>query len=158
MSTVSGPSSGSHIHRLPSPDAPDDLHSSSTEVISAQYLHPRAVLEACARGELGLMPPQVYILTTLAQLIKGEDEHCSTPAQRELITRLAHGSFGRMSINPRPLKEGVPEGKSVLTYEGDEARGGKKGRLHRILYKPRKDSAVCHKLCVSMINFVKEVY
>lgn len=90
------------------------------------------------------MPPQLYILTTLAELIAGSNEQLSTVEQREVITRLAKGAFGRMSINPRPLKEGAPEGKNVLTYEGDEARGGKKGRLHRVVFKPRKGSQVCY--------------
>ena len=62
---------------------------------------------------------------------------------RSKIERLARGPFGRMVINPRRLdaadasypKSGVEEGETVLTYEGDEARGGPRGRRHRAVVR-----------------------
>lgn len=45
--------------------------------------------------------------------------------------------FGHMVINPRrlPLRAEDAEGRTILTYEGDETRGGSKGRLHRAYVK-----------------------
>ena len=62
---------------------------------------------------------------------------------RSKIERLARGPFGRMVINPRRLdaadasypKSGVEEGETVLTYEGDAARGGPRGRRHRAVVR-----------------------
>ena len=75
------------------------------------------------------MPPQFYLVSTLATILRSNR---STPAEREQVKALSSGAFGRMVINPRPLTSGgIPDGWTVLTYEGDEARGGRKGRLHR---------------------------
>ncbi|KAI5119954.1 hypothetical protein M0805_002143 [Coniferiporia weirii] len=140
-SALSGPSSGTHLNKLPSPDSPDNSSSASTEVISAQYIHPRTILAAFTRGDIGLMPPQFYLITTLNEVFAGADAEMSTSAQRERIKQLAYGTFGRMVINPRYLpgpKGKLPDGRRVLTYEGDEARGGKKGKLHRAVFKPQK--------------------
>ncbi|KAH8117063.1 NUDIX domain-containing protein [Phellopilus nigrolimitatus] len=148
-SALAGPSSGSHLSRLPSPDMPDASASSATEVISAQFINPRAVLSAFERGEVGLMPPQFYLLTTLRDIFSGPnagaDEDTSTPVQRQQVMQLARGAFGRMVINPRLLlgpSGELPDGRKVLTYEGDETRGGKKGRLHRVVLKPRKGTPI----------------
>lgn len=67
------------------------------------------------------MPPQYYILHTLAGI----------PAEllREQVQRLSEGGFGKMVFNPRKLWQDGAVG--VLTYEGDETRGGKNGRHHR---------------------------
>ena len=35
-------------------------------------------------------------------------------------------------INPRPLPEKDEQGLTVLTYEGDELRGGESGARHRV--------------------------
>lgn len=78
------------------------------------------------------MPPQYYIASTLASILDGPT---NTAEQRAKVTTLSSGVFGRMVINPRPLPHGAPEGWSVLTYEGDETRGGAKGRLHRSMVK-----------------------
>jgi len=36
------------------------------------------------------------------------------------------------------MSERDVEGRVIALYEGDEARGGPKGRLHRVLITPRK--------------------
>ncbi len=63
------------------------------------------------------------------------------------MERLASGAFGRMDVNPVPLTlipgqeaevKRVGKGWSCLVYEGDEARGGVKGRRHRSLVKFEK--------------------
>lgn len=77
------------------------------------------------------MPPQYYILSTLADILEGS---VNTADQRTKVKTLSEGLFGRMLINPRKLSED-PKGRSILTYEGDETRGGSKGRLHRALVK-----------------------
>ncbi|CCM03626.1 uncharacterized protein FIBRA_05770 [Fibroporia radiculosa] len=82
------------------------------------------------------MPPQVYLLTALADILCGER---NTEAQRERVCTLSRGAFGRMVIHPHSLPEKDPEGRTVMTYEGDEMRGGPRGCLHRCLVRFRKD-------------------
>jgi len=77
------------------------------------------------------MPPQFYIITTIADILQGPR---NTADQRALIDRLSRGAFGQMVLNPRlrkPEGDNLVNGYSILTYEGDETRGGSKGRLHR---------------------------
>lgn len=77
------------------------------------------------------MPPQYYILSTLADILEGPINNAE---QRAKVKELSDGLFGRMLINPRKIGEDS-NGRSILTYEGDETRGGSKGRLHRALVK-----------------------
>ena len=58
--------------------------------------------------------------------------------QRARVRALSQGPFGRLVLRPRPFPHGAPPGWTVLTYEGDESRGGAKGRLHRSLVKFEK--------------------
>lgn len=144
-STLSGPSSGKHIQRLPTPDSLSSGASSSTEVVSAEFIHPSAALSAFSRGEIGLMPPQFYILTTLKDIFGSEKGGANTPAQREHVRKLAFGAFGHVEINPRPLSgpDGIlSDGSHVMVFEGDETRKGKKGSLHRAVYMPQKGTLV----------------
>ena len=77
------------------------------------------------------MPPQAYILNTLSTLLEGR---LNTDVQRQSIGLLSSGMFGRMVINPLKLSEDL-DGRTILTFEGDETRGGSKGRLHRMLVR-----------------------
>ena len=113
------------MERLPTPDG-------GQEVIAARFVHPITALQECESHTISLMPPQYYLVTTLASILLGPS---NTLEQRAKVEALSRGSFGRMLINPMPLPHGAPDGWSVLTYEGDEARGGKVGRLHRSLVK-----------------------
>ncbi len=77
------------------------------------------------------MPPQFYILTTLFNILQGSR---NTVEQQKKVEYLSQGTFGHMVMNPRPSRpqdEDLAQGYSILTYEGDETRGGSKGRLHR---------------------------
>lgn len=101
------------------------------EVISARFVHPSEVLREFREGKVTFMPPQLYILTTLSDILRGTS---NTGEQRARVERLSRGNFGRMVFNPRPCKpqaEELAQGYSILTYEGDETRGGPPGRLHR---------------------------
>lgn len=75
------------------------------------------------------MPPQHYILTTLCDILSGCE---NTVHQREKVKSLSQGAFGRMVINPQSFPERDAQGRVTLTFEGDETRGGPKGRLHRV--------------------------
>ena len=77
------------------------------------------------------MPPQYYIMETLRPILSGS---ANTESQRNTIQLLSRGGFGRMMINPTLLRVngGVDE---AFVYEGDELRGGPKGRLHRAVVK-----------------------
>jgi len=87
--------------------------------------------------KITFMPPQMYLLSTLADILRGP---VNTAEQRESVERLSKGSFGRMVMNPRRVPPAHPEdGWTVFAYEGDQMRGGPKGRLHRVLVKFGKD-------------------
>lgn len=104
-------------------------------MISARFLHPDDALEEFHSGKITFMPPQAYLLTTLSGLLQGR---VNTLEQRARVEELSAGMFGRMVINPRRLLKEDNEGRTILTYEGDETRGGSKGRLHRVLVKVGK--------------------
>ncbi|PPQ93225.1 hypothetical protein CVT25_015223 [Psilocybe cyanescens] len=126
----SGFSSGAKQEGIPK-------HDGGQEVIEARFLHPKKALDECREGKISVMPPQYYILSTLADILEGS---VNTADQRTKVKTLSEGLFGRMLINPRKLSED-PKGRSILTYEGDETRGGSKGRLHRALVKLNVGSA-----------------
>lgn len=121
----SGFASGGKQQRLPTPDG-------GQEVIAARFVHPRTALAEARANTIALMPPQVYLLSTIAEVLTG---HVNTAAQRERIRALAEGAFGRMVVQPQPAPQKDEQGRTILLYEGDEARGGAKGRLHRSLGK-----------------------
>lgn len=79
----------------------------------------------------------MYIIQTLAQILRGG---INTAEQRESICTLSAGHFGGMVINP--LRVDIPDtgyrnesGSEtiMMILEGDETRGGSKGRRHRIV-------------------------
>ncbi|KZT26638.1 hypothetical protein NEOLEDRAFT_1177618 [Neolentinus lepideus HHB14362 ss-1] len=121
----SGFSSGDKHDRLPTPDG-------GQEVIAATFMHPARALFAYRNGRIALMPPQFYLLTTLVEILTGD---FNNRQQREKVYELSRGRFGSMMISPRGLPEPDSEGRTVLTFEGDETRGGSKGRLHRSLVR-----------------------
>ena len=110
-------------HRLPTPDG------GQQEVVEARFVHPLEALAEHRSKKIALMPPQHYIITTLADLLVGPP-HMTTPQQRECVEQLSTGTFGRMVICPQAGKRDA-NGRTPLVYEGDEARGGPRGRLHR---------------------------
>ncbi|KAI0032825.1 NUDIX hydrolase domain-like protein [Vararia minispora EC-137] len=117
-----GFSSGHVRYRLPTPDG-------GQEVVEARFIHPAAALAKFSAGCILLMPPQYYLLTTLASILQGGSASATQHAQ---VEALATGAFGRMVVNPRPWSgSDVPNGYTCLTYEGDETRGGPAGQLHR---------------------------
>ncbi|KAF9482816.1 hypothetical protein BDN70DRAFT_874629 [Pholiota conissans] len=126
----SGFTSGAKQERIPK-------HDGGQEVIEVRFVHPTKALDECREGTISFMPPQYYILSTLADILHGS---MNTPDQRLKVETLSHGLFGKMVINPR--RKGVDEnGRAILTYEGDETRGGSKGRLHRALVTMNGSSA-----------------
>ena len=98
--------------------------------MSTRFLHPTAAIQEFRDGKIQFMPPQFYILSTLCDILEGDE---NTPLQREKIETLSQGAFGRMVFNPFALSEPDAEGRMILAFESDEARGGPKGRLHRAL-------------------------
>jgi len=99
------------------------------------------------------MPPQFYLLSTLADILKGPN---STPAQFEKVQTLSRGLFGKMVFTPQPLSEDR-KGRLVLTFEGDETRGGSKGRLHRVLATKTKDGDTSEMLLIRNFDIFSEM-
>jgi len=114
------------------------------EVIEARFIHPRTALIEFREGKLSFMPPQYYLLSTLADILQGPT---NTLPQREKVETLSSGLFGKMVVTPRRYYKKDDDddkmGRVILTYEGDETRGGSKGRLHRALVKMTKDGVCC---------------
>lgn len=123
-----GFSSGVKQERLPTPDG-------GQEVIEARFVPLPEALEDATSGKMRFMPPQVYIITTLAGILKGAE---NTAEQRAQVQTLASGMFGKMCINPIGKGKDETTGRTILAFEGDETRGGSKGRLHRALVKMDK--------------------
>ncbi|KAG6814564.1 hypothetical protein H0H92_000092 [Tricholoma furcatifolium] len=127
-SPSAGFSSGAKEDRIPKPDG-------GQEVVSARFVHPVDALREFQEGKIKFMPPQAYLLQTLAEILQG---NTNTSEQRERVEILSQGTFGRMILNPLRLGSPDEEGRSILTYEGDETRGGLKGRRHRVVIKAGK--------------------
>jgi len=117
-------------------------------VIEARFVRPRDALAEHRAKKIALMPPQHYILTTLAELLVGRE---LTSQQRERVERLAAGAFGRMVVFPRAGKKDA-KGRTPLVYEGDEARGGPKDRLHRSLVLFSPETKVGGSTCVLLTD------
>jgi len=116
------PSSVRGENRLPTPDG-------GLEVISTSLKRPSAYIESFLKGEISLMPPQFYLLTTLVEALS--DDSIRSPEGTERLQRLSRGAFGKMQINPSVLPHESDPSMSYFVYEGDESRGGPKGRRHR---------------------------
>ncbi|KAI0273445.1 NUDIX hydrolase domain-like protein [Gloeopeniophorella convolvens] len=114
-----GFAAGAAQHRLPTPDG-------GQEVVAARFVRPRVALAEHAARRIALMPPQHYLLSTLADALERGG------AAR--VRALAAGAFGRMVVEPRAGRRDA-EGRTPLVFEGDEARGGPEGRLHRALVR-----------------------
>ena len=108
------------------------------EITSASWFHPGDLFLAFRRGQLALFPPQYYLLTTLVDFLDSKYQG----SDKAEVLRSRIGAFGARLFNPRPAgftEEGGKGQRSVLTYEGDELRGGKAGDRHRslVLYQGR---------------------
>ena len=123
------------IVRIQNPTADGGL-----EIISTSWIHPRDLFAAFRRGDLALFPPQYYLLTTLADLLdsmyQGGSNSNSNSNNRTEVLRASIGAFGTRLFNPRPsgfTDQGGRGQRPILSYEGDELRGGKAGDRHRCL-------------------------
>ncbi|KAF9066327.1 NUDIX domain-containing protein [Rhodocollybia butyracea] len=124
-----GFTAGSKQERLPKPDG-------GQEVIAARFIRAEDALAEFNARKITFMPPQFYILETLASILRSAT---NTRQERAAVQQLSTGQFGQMTINPRyDLAQSKPGEKSVLTYEGDETRGGSPGRLHRAVVTTQK--------------------
>ncbi|KAI0337276.1 hypothetical protein BDW22DRAFT_1364363 [Trametopsis cervina] len=129
---ASGFTDGNKLDRLPTPDG-------GQEVIAARFIHPAAALREYESKQISLMPPQFYLLTTLAPLLTG---NANAERQRARVETLARSAFGSLSIHPVSLKQGAPDGWMHMVYEGDELHGGQKGCLHRSVVKVGKGGSI----------------
>ncbi|OAX40275.1 hypothetical protein K503DRAFT_768733 [Rhizopogon vinicolor AM-OR11-026] len=117
-------SSGGREERLPTPDG-------GQEVVLTRFMRPESAIEEFRAGKIRLMPPQYYIMETLRPILTGL---ANTESQRNTIQMLSRGGFGQMVINPRLFRVNG-EVDEAFVYEGDELRGGPKGRRHRAVVK-----------------------
>ncbi|KAF6764022.1 hypothetical protein DFP72DRAFT_874045 [Ephemerocybe angulata] len=112
-SPSAGFSSGQKQERLPTPDG-------GQEVIAAKFVSPSDAIAASKAHKMNFMPPQYYILSTLADILKGTT---NTAEQRDQVKKLSQGAFGKLVINPLGVGR-TDDGRTILAYEGDETRGG----------------------------------
>ena len=77
------------------------------------------------------MPPQYYLINTLAEILTGDRY---SEIQRARVREISEGAFGRMVILPRHSK--LEDGRVVFAYEGDEVVGGPVGARHRTVMRP----------------------
>jgi hypothetical protein len=75
------------------------------------------------------MPPQFYILSTLANILSGP---VTTAEQRTKTECLSSGVFGKTTFIPRKLGQDE-HGRVILALKGDEMYDGPIGCRHRIL-------------------------
>ncbi|KAI0784376.1 NUDIX domain-containing protein [Abortiporus biennis] len=103
---------------------------SNREIAEVRFIHISEAIKSFNRKELSILTPQLYLLRTLSGIIG--DSVISTNEEREKIRELALGDFGRMILNPITIypRPNATKERTYL-YEGDEARGGPKGCLHR---------------------------
>lgn len=94
--------------------------------MSARFIHPSEALRAFRMKEIAFMPPQYYLISTLAEILSGDR---NSEAQRMRVRQLSDGAFGRMVILPRQSK--LPDGTVLLAYDGDELVDGPLGARHR---------------------------
>jgi hypothetical protein len=145
-----GFTSGVKENFIPTPDG-------GQEVVSAKFIGIDQALRDFKERKLAFMPPQYYILYTLSRLscfstfgillfshvvpslLQG---NTNTSAQRRQVEALARGAFGSMTMSPLPMRERDEAGRDILTYEGDETRGGLPGRLHRASFRVNKGEVV----------------
>jgi len=111
-------------NRLPTPDG-------GLEVISTSLKRPSAFMKSFLRGEIKLMPPQFYLLTTVMEVLSDSPIRPSENTDR--LKKLSRSAFGKMQISPSIIPHESDSTKSYFVYEGDESRGGSKGRRHRSL-------------------------
>jgi hypothetical protein len=124
--------SGDNKERIPTSDG-------GQEVVSARFLHPTDALSAFAVGGITLFPPQFYLISTLRDILNSRQ---NTKLQRDQVSSLSRGAFGSVVITPRLLPEPDEQGYNILAFDGDETRGGSKGRLHRVLTRTKVGSKV----------------
>jgi hypothetical protein len=110
-----------------------------------------------ATGRITVFPPQFYLLSTLSDILCGST---TSSVEREKIHSLSRGAFGRYVFQPRIFPKKNDQGDAIITYEGDELRGGLKGRLHRVLLrhaKPGVSFFVRPLLCCSAHPVLKKI-
>ena len=122
--SLSGFSHGAKQDFVPTPDG-------GQEVISARFVHPSEALRACRMKKIVLMPPQYYLINTLAEILTGDR---NSEIQRARVREISEGAFGKMVILPRHSK--LEDGRVVFAYVGDEVVGGPVGARHRTVMRP----------------------
>lgn len=126
-----GFSEGVKQERIPKSDG-------GVEILAAHFMRPETALAQYRAQKMTLLPPQFYLLTTLAELLS---EKQTTPAEKAKIEGLSKGAFGRLVVQPHliPVKE---TGGHIHAYPGDEENGGPKGSIHRSVFT-KKPAEVC---------------
>ena len=64
MVDSSGFSTGAKTERLPTPDK-------GQEVVAARFVRPSTAIQEFREQKIALVPPQFYLLTTLAEILQG---------------------------------------------------------------------------------------
>ena len=96
--------------------------------MSFKWMTPAAALAGQKNKTMRFMPPQFYLISVLARILTTDGTR--TPEQEELLRSVCNGSFGKRVFNPETERM---EGRNILSFEGDELRGGISGDRNRAL-------------------------
>lgn len=122
------------VVELPSDDG-------KVEIVEARFLHPDEIFRLMEKGDISLMPPQVYLIKTLGDILRAYSESEKKATKTEMLSEKVEGRFGVMVFRPQGFgftEEGGVGKRQILAYDGDELRGGEKGDRHRSLVKSAK--------------------
>ncbi|OAA55267.1 nudix domain containing protein [Niveomyces insectorum RCEF 264] len=120
-----------------------------TEVMAAEFATASTWVQRAQRNEIIMFPPQMYILSLLAPLLRGGGTSpAHFAAERQQLAVLLHGSgladgenkatwvpWADRVISPRVLGR-LPDGRSIMGLDrpGPELRNsGRSGDLHRVV-------------------------
>jgi hypothetical protein len=92
---------------------------------------------------------------TLSQILPPPGGTVGTEHQ-DRIRAISRGNFGKMVVTPTRLGQIDSAGRTTLVYEGDEARGGPKGRRHRAIVTITKGASASCYLC-SQLTYLQRL-
>jgi 8-oxo-dGTP pyrophosphatase MutT (NUDIX family) len=123
---------------------PVPTHDDHVEILSTFFQAPREILRSFGEGAISLMPPQYYLLSTLADILE-KPETSPDLSVPQYVRQTVGKAFGARVFNPKFGTRTVGNdgiSRAVLMYEGDDQYesaslgdtiGAENARRHRSL-------------------------